>query len=97
MVRDYLPSDFQGEQVRDGTLPIMLHIKWDTAAVTRQIRCSKIPLTIFLQYKASLFGTLHKQLCEESMKTQQMVFIDEVCDLITVTLYQFSPAFVSKI
>jgi hypothetical protein len=98
VVENYLPCEFRGEPSRDGIVPILLQVgSWDTAGITQLIRNNELPLSAFLQYWAYMFDSLHYHLYQESMKENQMVFIDEVCDLSGMTLQQFSPAFVSTV
>ena len=80
------------------TIPVFLHIgTWDTDTITKHIRSNTLPLEKFLQYWTYMFESLYSELHERSLALQEMVYIDEICDLNKMNLQQFSPSFVSTV
>jgi hypothetical protein len=98
VVNSFFPCEFREESAKYGMVPVLLHVgAWDTVSIIRSIRHNKLSLSIFLQYWAYMFDSLHLHLYRESMTHKQMIFIDEICDLSQMSLSQFSPSFVSNV
>ena len=91
-------KNHSSEQADKATIPVFLHIgTWDTATITKSIKSNTLPLEQFLQYWTYMFESLYAELHERSLLLQEMVYIDEICDLNKMNLQQFSPAFVQTV
>ena len=99
-VGDLLPGIFRAEPVQEenGIVPVLLQVgAWDSTTITKLMKNNELTLTSFLQYWVYIFESIHKHLYNQSMKTKQMVYIDEVCDLTGMNMSQFSPGFISTV
>ena len=99
VVNDYLPCDIKPFSSQNGRMPVLLLNlgQWDTQGITKLIHEKKLSLRTFIAYWTYVMEALHLHLYQESLRTKQMVYVEETCDLNDMTLSQFSPAFVSQV
>lgn len=103
VVARYCPCEFNLAHVQttctgSKVIPIVLNVgQWDTAAIANLIRQKKLPLEDFLRYWIYMFESLHRHLFLESMRLQEMCYVDEICDLQGMSMKQFSPSFMSNV
>ena len=100
---EYVPSAFElnhlvPDESAGSTIPIVLWVgQWRTSAIADLIRKEELRLDEFLDYWTFLFEALHRDLYRESLRRQQMVYVDEICDLSKLSIRQFSPGFISRV
>mmetsp|Transcript_33204 Transcript_33204/g.94418 ORF Transcript_33204/g.94418 Transcript_33204/m.94418 type:complete len:429 (-) Transcript_33204:59-1345(-) len=98
VVNDYLPCDIKPIKSYNGLMPVVLRLgQWDTQGISKLILQKKLSIRAFFAYWTYLLEALHLHLYQESLRTKQMVFVEETCDLNGMSLSQFSPTFVSHI
>jgi hypothetical protein len=98
-VNRFIPCDFGHSERSEGEATLMLlHVgDWDTAGITTQIKSGAISMDEFLTYWAFMFESLTKKLHENAMERKEMLYVEQICDLTTLSLQQLSPSFVSRV
>lgn len=98
IVRQYLPYTVTHDRSSNGVLPVYLQVgEWDTRGITKLILEKRLSLKTFLGYWTYLFEAIHLHLYKESLRTKQMIFVEEICDLDALTMSQLAPTFVSHV
>jgi len=101
-VSTYFPISFDGlTAFGDGTMPtVTLFIgQFDTKSVSSLIQSSdsSVSLQTFLDYWTFVYEAIHLQLYNTTLDAGEMAFLDEICDLEGLSLWQFGPYFVKNI
>ena len=107
-VATYFPCNFDYMTAHHNTLDrcsnkndiAVLYIgSWDTCGITENILTDESDLSMedFLSYWIYLYESIHCHLYHQSIDFGQMIYLDEVCDLTSMSLRQFSPKFVSNV
>ena len=98
VVSQYLPYSIKPISSSNGLFPVLLRIgDWDTQSLTKLVQERRLSLRTFLGYWTYLFEALQFHLYRESLRTKQMVFVEEICDLSGMAMSQFSPNFISHV
>jgi len=93
---EMIPCDFDITEGQGAVIKLFVG-KWQTAKLATLIRREEVLLSDFLVYWMFLFEALHQQLYKQSIKHNQMVFVDAVGDLRGFSLQQLTPAFTSNV
>eukprot|EP00545_Synedropsis_sp_CCMP1620_P009402 CAMPEP_0119014510 /NCGR_PEP_ID=MMETSP1176-20130426/9861_1 /TAXON_ID=265551 /ORGANISM="Synedropsis recta cf, Strain CCMP1620" /LENGTH=398 /DNA_ID=CAMNT_0006967699 /DNA_START=47 /DNA_END=1243 /DNA_ORIENTATION=+ len=98
-VKRFIPCDFCQNDQNDGEgVTMLLHIgDWNTAGITAKIESGALSLEDFLAYWAFMFESLAKKLHEDTITSKKMLYVDQICDLTTLSMQQFSPRFVTRV
>lgn len=92
------PEDTTGDNGRFGTADITVHLgKWKTSVLAGHIRNNDLTLDDFLHYWAFLMEGLHRNLYQESLRRERMIYVRIILDLDGTSLRQFSAGFVASI
>lgn len=95
----FIPCDFgQHDHSKHEAIPMLLHVgDWNTEGITAHIDSGALSMDNFLKYWAFMFESLTKKLHEDGIASKKMLYVDQICDLTTLDLQQFSPSFVSRV
>ncbi|EJK64860.1 hypothetical protein THAOC_14358 [Thalassiosira oceanica] len=101
-VSTYFPIYFDRlNEFGNGTMPtVTLNIGlFDTKRLSSLIQSSdsSVSLQTFLEYWTFVYEAIHLQLYHASLAAGEMAFLDEICDLSGLSLWQFGPYFVKNI
>jgi len=93
-----VPCPIKAFHSHDGLVPVCIQPgKWDVKGLNRRLQHGKSSIDTFLNYWIYLLEALHLHLYQESLRTEQMVFVDVMCDFNDVTMAQFSPSLMTTV
>ncbi len=98
IVSKYLPCTIKPLKSCNGLVPLVLQIgEWDTQGIASLIQRRELSIRTFLAYWIHIYEALNLHLYQESLRTKQVVSVEELFDLNGLMPAQFSRAFISHV